>query len=91
MIDYYLKAPTESILSEALITAGLVNEEGFPAPLTYIDTIGPITKVTGYDEAGEPIVATYPEWHVNVRCQEPVEGLDAFIITPPDVPYRVWA
>jgi hypothetical protein len=90
-MDYYLKASTEAVLSEALVTSGLVDEEGNPAPFVHLDVIGPITKVTGYNEDGTPIIVSYPEWHVNVRCPAPVEGLDAFSITPPDVPYRVWA
>jgi hypothetical protein len=51
--------------------------------------------VTGYDEEGEPIVQTYPEWHVNVRCaglsEEQEAEIDAIKIVPPEAPYRVWA
>lgn len=104
MIDYYLKAPTEADMNEALDVAGLIvetqvgqTEDGepiftmVPTPGVSIDTIGPITRVTGYDENGDPITVEYPEWHVNVRCPHEVEGLDAYAIVPPEQPFRVWA
>ena len=102
--DLYLKAPTEADMNAALIAAGLAYEETVeegedavlrPAASVYLDIIGPITRVTGYDEAGEPIVQTYPEWHVNLRCGELTEEQEAelagLVIVPPEVPYRVWA
>lgn len=73
----------EPIMGEATVLV--------PAPGVSIDTIGPITRVTGYDENGDPITVEYPEWHVNVRCPHEVEGLDAFVIVPPEQPFRVWA
>lgn len=90
-MDYYLKGPTEADMNEALLAAGLIDEDGNPAPGVSIDTIGPITRVTGYDENGDPITVEYPEWHVNVRCPHEVEGLDTFVIVPPEQPFRVWA
>lgn len=66
-----------------------------PNPGVNIDVIGPINRVTGYDDSGEPIVQTYPEWHVNVRCGDLTEEQQAelafAVITPPETPYRVWA
>ncbi len=97
MTDLYLKAPTEADMNAALIAAGLVYEEDeaiFPAEGVNLDIIGPITRVTGYDESGEPITETLPDWHVNVRCLELTEAQEAEIeavkIVPPEVPYRVW-
>lgn len=89
MIDYYLKAPTEADMNEALLASGLVDENGDPAPGVSIDTIGPIVR---WDYSVEPPVSTeYPEWHVNIRSAFEVEGLDAFVIVPPEQPFRVWA
>lgn len=94
-MDYYLKAATEADMTEALLVAGLIDEDGNPTPGVSIDTIGPITRVTGYDENGDPITVEYPEWHVNLRCAGLTEEQEAelafAIITPPSVPYRVWA
>ena len=98
MTDYYLKAADEAEMNAALIAAGLAYEEDgtlFPAPYVFLDVIGPITRVTGYDEDGEPIVQEYPEWHVNVRCggltEEQEAELDGLVIVPPETPFRVWA
>jgi len=89
MIDYYLKAPTEADMNEALLASGLVDENGDTAPGVSIDTIGPIVR---WDYSVEPPVSTeYPEWHVNIRSAFEVEGLDAFVIVPPEQPFRVWA
>lgn len=88
-MDYYLKAPTEADMNEALLASGLVDENGEPAPGVSIDTIGPIVR---WDYSVEPPVSTeYPEWHVNIRSAFEVEGLDAFVIAPPEQPFRVWA
>jgi len=77
----------EPIMGEATVLV--------PAPFVSLDVIGPITRVTGYDENGDPIVQTYPEWHVNVRCaglsEEQEAEIDAIKIVPPEVPCRVWA
>lgn len=88
-MDYYLKGPTEADMNEALLGAGLIDEDGNPAPGVSIDTIGPIVR---WDYSVEPPVSTeYPEWHVNIRSAFEVEGLDAFVIVPPEQPFRVWA
>ena len=98
MSDYYLKAETEAAMNTALVAAGLAYvEDGtlHPAPFVSLDVIGPITRVTGYDEDGEPIVQEYPEWHVNVRCagltEEQEAELAGLVIVPPETPFRVWA
>ena len=97
MSDYYLKAADEAAMNAALVAAGLAYVEDdalIPAPYVSLDVIGPITRVTGYDEAGEPIVQEYPEWHVNVRCagltEEQEAELDGLVIVPPETPFRVW-
>jgi hypothetical protein len=98
MTDLYLKAADEAAMNAALIDAGLAMEldDTFgPALGVSLDVIGPISRVTGYDEDGEPIMQTYPEWHVNVRCGGLTEAQEAaiqpFVIVPPEQPYRVWA
>ena len=98
MADYYLKAADEAAMNAALVAAGLAYVEDdalHPAPYVSLDVIGPITRVTGYDEAGEPIVQEYPEWHVNLRCagltEEQEAELAGLVIVPPETPFRVWA
>ena len=97
-MDLYLKAADEAAMNAALIAAGVAYvEDGtlVPAPYVSLDVIGPITRVIGYDENGEPIVQEYPEWHVNVRCggltEEQEAELDGLVIVPPETPFRVWA
>jgi hypothetical protein len=99
MTDLYLKTLTEEDMEAALVAAEMAyqdEEYGFqPANGVSLDVIGPIVRVTGYDEDGEPITVEYPEWHVNVRCtgltEDQETALEAFIIVPPEIPYRVWA
>jgi hypothetical protein len=93
MTDLYLKAPTEADMDTALLEAGVIDAEGNPTPDFSVDQIGPFSKVVGYDEAGEPIVEDYPDWHTNLRGSFDEEQLA--LLTPltvePTVPYRVWA
>jgi hypothetical protein len=93
MIDLYLCAPTEKAMTAALLAAGVINDEGFPVTGVSLDHIGPFSRVTGYDKAGEPIVVSYPEWHTNLRGSFTDEQLA--VLTPlsvePTVPHRVWA
>lgn len=97
MTDLYLKAADEAAMNAALVAAGLLTETGegnYPAQGVSLDVIGPITRVIGYDEAGDPITQEYPEWHVNVRADltdEQIKDLAAVTIVPPEVPFRVWA
>ena len=97
-MDLYLKAADEAEMNAALIAAGLAYEEDgtlHPAPYVSLDVIGPITRVIGYDERGEPIVQEYPEWHVNVRSydltDEQLAEIEPVMIIPPEQPFRVWA
>lgn len=88
-MDYYLKAPTEAEMNEALLAAGAIDENGDPAPGVNVDVIGPFVR---FDYSVEPPAETvYPDWHVNIRSAYELEGLDAFIIAPPEQPFRVWA
>lgn len=97
-MDLYLRTATEADMNEALIAAGLAYEEDGtiqPASFVSLDVIGPISRVIGYDEEGEPITKEYPDWHVNVRCGGLTEDQEAELsfamIVPPETPYRVWA
>ena len=97
-MDLYLKAADEAEMNAALIAAGLAYEEDGviqPAPFVSLDVIGPIVRIVGYDEKGDPITKEYPEWHVNVRCvgltEEQEAELAFAMIVPPETPYRVWA
>lgn len=67
MIDLYLMAATEKAMTAALTAAGVINDEGHPVSGVSVDHIGPFSRVTGYDKAGEPIVVDYPGWHTNLR------------------------
>jgi hypothetical protein len=93
MTDLYLKATTEADMDTALLEAGVIDAEGNPTQDFSVDQIGPFSKVIGYDEAGEPIVEDYPDWHTNLRGSFDEEQLA--LLTPltvePTVPYRVWA
>ena len=92
-MDLYLRAADEATMNAALIDAGLLTDE-CPAQGVSLDVIGPIVRVVGYDDDGEPIVQEYPEWHVNLRADlndEQITTLAPFTITPPETPYRVWA
>ena len=94
MIDLYLMAATEKAMTAALTAAGIINDEdGFPVAGVSLDHIGPISRVTGYDKADEPIVVDYPGWHTNLRGSFTDEQLAALapISVQPAVPHRVWA
>ena len=93
MTDLYLKAPTQEDMDTALLEAGVIDAEGNPTQDFSVDQIGPFSKVVGYDEAGEPIVEDYPDWHTNLRGsfdEEQLALLTPLCVEPP-VPYRVWA
>jgi hypothetical protein len=93
MIDLYLSAPTEADMIAALLASGIINDEGFPVAGVSLDHIGPFSRVTGYDKAGEPIVVEYPEWHTNLRgsfTEEQIIALESLSVEPAN-PHRVWA
>lgn len=93
MTDLYLKTLTEYSMNFVLLEAGIIDAEGNPTQGFSVDQIGPITKLIGYDEAGEPIVEDYPDWHTNLRGEFDEKQLA--LLTPlsvePLAPYRVWA
>jgi hypothetical protein len=93
MTDLYLKTLSEKDMAAALTAAGVIDDDGNPTESFSVDQIGPITKLIGYDEAGEPIVEDYPDWHTNLRGEFDEKQLA--LLTPlsvdPAVPYRVWA
>ena len=93
MTDLYLKTLTEEDMDAALLTAGVIDDEGNPTQDFCVDQIGPFSKVIGYDEAGKPIVQDYPDWHTNLRgsfTEEQLALLTPLSVEPP-IPYRVWA
>jgi hypothetical protein len=93
MIDLYLSAPTEKVMTAALTAAGIIDDEGFPVAGVSLDHIGPFSRVTGYDKADEPIVVDYPDWHTNLRgdfTDEQIAALEPLSVQP-SVPHRVWA
>jgi hypothetical protein len=96
MLDLYLRAADEATIDAALLSAGLIDEEGNPAStLVCIDRIGEIRRVTGYD-GDDPIIETLEGWHANLRllfdpAPEQIEALAAGMIEAPGFPYRVWA
>lgn len=93
MTDLYLMAATEAEMLAALTAAGVINDEGFPVAGVTLDHIGPFSRVTGYDEADEPIVKDYPGWHTNLRgdfTDEQLATLEPLSVQPA-VPHRVWA
>ena len=93
MIDLYLKTDTEADMTNALMVAGVINDEGFKVAGVSLDHIGPFSRVTGYDEDNEAIIVDYPGWHTNLRGNFTDEQLAALepLSVQPAVPYRVWA
>ncbi len=94
MTDLYLRAVDEKSMDEALTKAG-ITIDGEPVPGVSLDRIGSFSKITGYDEKGNPIVKDYPEYHCNVRInflsEEAMKLLEPLAIVPPEVPYRKFA
>ena len=93
MIDLYLKTDTEADMIAALTDVGIINNEGFPITGVSLDHIGTFSRAIDYDNAGEPILADYPDWHTNLRGNFTDEQLTALelLSVQPAVPYRVWA
>lgn len=93
MTDLYLMAATEAEMLAALTAAGVINDEGHLVAGVTLDHIGPFSRVTGYDNADEPIVVEYPGWHTNLCGSFTDEQLAALepVSVQPAVPHRVWA
>jgi hypothetical protein len=93
MIDLYLIATDKVDMTDALIAAGIIDEKGFPVVGISLDHIGPFSRATNYDEANEPIIVNYPDWHTNLRGNFTEEQLAALELlrVQPTIPYRVWA
>ena len=93
MIDLYLMTPTEAEMTAALLTAGITNDDGFAVSGVSLDHIGPFSRVTGYDKAGEPITVDYPGWHANLRgnlTDDQIATLTPLSVEP-KAPHRMWA
>ena len=93
MTDLFLYTATKEDMTTALTAAGIIDDEGNPTPDFSVDQIGPFQRVTGYDDAGEPIIVDYPDWHTNLRgsfSDEQLAALEPLCVNPA-VPYRVFA
>jgi hypothetical protein len=93
MTDLFLYAATEERMTEVLWFSNIIDKDGNPTPDFSVDQIGPFQRVTGYDDAGEPIVVDYPDWHTNLRgsfSDEQLAELEPLRVNPA-VPYRVFA
>lgn len=77
MIDYYLSVPTEADMPE--IPEGVA-----------LDVIGKWSERTGGTDE-EPVYTEVPDWHFNVRSQEPIEWPATVTVAQPKSPWRVWA
>ena len=93
MSDLFLFAATEVDMNAALVSAGVIDNEGNPPVGILVHQIGPFQRVTGYDDAGDPIIVDYPDWHTNLRgsfSDEQLAALELLRVNPA-VPYRVFA
>lgn len=95
MHDYYLRADDEAAFDAAMGKAGLTIE-GAAIEGVWIDCIGEISRITGADRDGEPIVETIAGYHANLRIAEKfsadqVEAFGGMLIDEPRNPVRVWA
>ena len=93
MTDLFLYSATEEDMTTALTAAGIIDDEGNHPLGIDVEQIGPFQRVTGYDDAGEPIVVDYPDWHTNLRgsfTEEQLTALEPMRVNPA-VPYRVFA
>jgi hypothetical protein len=92
-LDLFLYTATGEDMTAALTAAGVIDEEGNHPLGIDIEQIGPFQRVTGYDDAGEPIIVDYPDWHTNLRgsfSDEQLAALEPLRVNPA-VPYRVFA
>jgi len=93
MSDLFLFAATEADMNAALVSAGVIDDKGNPPVDILVHQIGPFQRVTGYDDAGDPIIVDYPDWHTNLRgsfSDEQLAALELLRVNPA-VPYRVFA
>ena len=89
MIDYYLQTADEQTMRAALIAAGVTDDEGNPTEGHAIDVIGIWYERTG-DTDDEPVMTAIPGWHVNVRCEAPLQWPESVTVHEPRTPWRVW-
>jgi hypothetical protein len=92
-VDLFLYTATEEDMTAALTAAGVIDENGNPPLGIAVDHIGPFQRVTGYDDAGDPIIVDYPDWHTNLCgsfSEEQLAALEPLCVNPA-VPYRVFA
>ena len=85
-IDYYISAKDEPAMNAALIAAGVTDDEGNPTEGHAVSVIG-----TWYEQLGpeaEPVAV--PGWHVNVRCEAPLQWPESVTVAQPKTPWRVW-
>ena len=74
MINFGVRAPSRDIFEATWKAAGIMNADGSLAP-GYAECIqttagswhGIITRQTGTDAEGQPILEPVPGWHCNVR------------------------
>jgi hypothetical protein len=95
MTDLYLKAEDAAAMDAALLSIGLIDGDGKPAKGVDLDRIGTISRITGRDDDGEPIVTTHVGYHANVRTafdldEAALEAIEPLIVETPETPYRVW-
>jgi hypothetical protein len=95
MTDLYLKADSQEALDGMMLSIGLIDEDSNPAEGVDLDRIGTISRITGFDAGGEPIVKTYDGYHANVRTAFELSGraltiIEPFAVEPPETLFRVW-
>ena len=85
-MDYYLQTADEPTMLSALIAAGVTDDEGNPTPGHAVSVIG--TWYEQPDPEAEPVEV--PGWHVNVRCEAPLQWPESVTVMTPRTPWRVW-
>lgn len=95
MKRYNLRAADKAALQAALIAAGvLVESEDEPhvvAP-NVLDVIGVISRVTGEDKKGDPIIVTEDGYHANLIADlTKAQEKKLPIIPAPANPFRIFA
>lgn len=101
-MDLYLKAATEANMNEVLVAAGLATEQTVEVQVGETEDGDAIlqdeTILVPTDGVSLDVIGQIPDvegWHVNVRSYDLSETqlaeLSSITITPPNLPYRVWA